>query len=73
MRTPLGLKMMLVSVVYKRRQLRIGLYDYIASVASIATIGPTFGHVCLAPKRHTSRAAIATTHVYVRHICKHGH
>jgi hypothetical protein len=46
---------------------------YVATVATIATIGTTLGDMCLAPKRHSTSSAVAGFEVYLRLIYERGH
>ena len=55
-----GFKVMLISVINKRRKLWIGDNDNIASMSAVSAVRSAFGDECLTPKRHTTGAAIAT-------------
>jgi hypothetical protein len=63
MRASLSPKVMLVSVVDKRGELRIGLKDHTSPIAAVTTIRTTFGHVRFSAKRHASGPAVTTTNV----------
>ena len=62
-RSALGTKVMLKTVIDQRRQLSIGLDDDIAATTAVAAIGAALGDKCLAPKRHASGSAVAAAHV----------
>ena len=70
MRSALGTKMVLVSVVDERRELRVGLDDHIASAATVPAVGASLGNEGLAPEGHASRAAVAALNIDVGKIGK---
>jgi hypothetical protein len=65
MRATFGFEMMLIPVVYERRELRIGTYDDATAVSTVAAVWAALGNKRLATKRHASGTAVTATYVYV--------
>ena len=73
MRAALGLEVMLIAIVDKRRELRVSLNYHVAAVSAVTAIRAALGDIGLASERHAPRAAVAALYVDVRQVCECDH